>query len=243
MICIRVKQVCTVLWLHFHRSWELSAKSEKEAFVLPLSLPTLFLEVCLDCWHPQGETFSLLPSPPELILDSRSQSWWVYMAQNWEVTQLHSGQRRVFSWLFFSLRSKGVLLSVTIKGRKRNHQFAQHLDPEQGALNYIPYNRYNHPHKQTPLYSFYSWRDRGQKRPCHPLKVTVDHDWHWVRAAFFRCSNHRTTWLSFGNECSVSQVLVFCIGFPSLEKQSEGTTQVSRTKGQPEWDIQNFRLL
>lgn len=65
-ICILVKQVCTVLWLHFHCSWELSAKSEKEAFVLPLSLPSFFLEVCPRSLTPMGETFSLLPSPPWL---------------------------------------------------------------------------------------------------------------------------------------------------------------------------------
>lgn len=35
MICILVEQVCTVLSLHFHCSWDSPAKSEKEAFVLP----------------------------------------------------------------------------------------------------------------------------------------------------------------------------------------------------------------
>lgn len=63
MICILVKQVCTVLSLHFHHSGDSCAESEKEAFVLP-SVPACFLPGSLSrSLTPTGKTLSLFSSP------------------------------------------------------------------------------------------------------------------------------------------------------------------------------------
>lgn len=110
MICILVKQVCTVLSLHFHRSWDCSAQSEKEAFVLPY-VPACSLPGSLSrSLTPIGRNF--LPS----LISAAAHAWLWSMRL---VTCLHGAEleflsgklfncfqdkRRIFSELFSSFR-------------------------------------------------------------------------------------------------------------------------------------------
>lgn len=132
-ICILVKQVGTVLSLHFHRSWDSSAKSEKEAFVPPC-VPA--------CCLPGSLSRSLTPTGRQFfpLISSMAHAWLCFMCP---VTRLHGAEleplsgksfnyfqdkREIFALVDLapSLEGNQILFSVTIRERKRKYHFAEH---------------------------------------------------------------------------------------------------------------------
>lgn len=130
-ICILVKQVCTVLSLHFHHSGDSSAESEKEAFVLP-SVPACSLPGSLSrSLTPTGKNF--LPS----LISSVAHAWLWFMGL---VTRLHGAKldflsRKLFNYFQDKREGSQILFSITIGVEKETTiLLSTVLHTVQGAL-------------------------------------------------------------------------------------------------------------
>lgn len=151
MICILAKQVRTVLSLHFHCSWDCSAQSEKEAFVLP-SVPACSLPGSLSrSLTPTGRNF--LPS----LISTTAHAWLWFMCL---VTCLRGAEleflsgklfnnlqdkRRIFSGLFSSFKRESALASCHDHREKKKLPVCPVPDIVPDASHDLPCNYHGHP--------------------------------------------------------------------------------------------------
>lgn len=116
LICILVKQVCTVLSLHFHFSRDYSAKSEKEAFVLPWVFAYLLPGSCSSSLTP-SEKLSLFSHLLRGSYLAQVQcAWWLTdMMQNWNFS--------LGSYLITLRAKEEFVVHLSSFGRKSNLAF------------------------------------------------------------------------------------------------------------------------
>lgn len=188
-------------------------RAKRRLLSLLMSLHALFLEVCPDHWHPQGETLSLLSSPPWLLPGSSSCAWWLaYVVHYWQFSlETYSTTFRTKEGFLvnFSPPSERdhLLLSVTIREKNKVLVcWAPFQIPCQGLWMALPATitiiLLGAPHHCD----HFSDEEIKAKRPCHLLKVTKSHDLHWVRCIFFQVRALTTEpGFLWGNYCSATR--------------------------------------
>lgn len=127
-----MKQVCTVLSVHFHGSWDSSARSEKEAFVLPCCpcLLSSWKSVQITDIHREKFSSSLMSSTALTSLCCMDLGTQLPGAEleflSGNSFNYFQDKRGIFSDFPASLEGGQILFSVTIRERKRNYHFAEH---------------------------------------------------------------------------------------------------------------------